>query len=82
MRDSDTRQNATKECKEQAAKEFAMDLSIVKQMDEIYSEVLNRKRLIPSQTFVQLVNYGLAVRNYRLLHCAKDDLENGIMKWQ
>jgi hypothetical protein len=67
MRDSDTRQNATKDCKEQATKEFAMELSIVKQMDEIYSEVLNRKRLIPSQTFVQLANYGLAVKELQAI---------------
>jgi hypothetical protein len=24
-----------------------------------------------------MANYGLAIRNYRLLHCAMDDLESG-----
>jgi hypothetical protein len=77
MATSGTRQEAMKDCKEQATKEFAMELPIVRQMDEIYSEVLDRTHSIPSQTFVQQANYGLAVRNYRLLHCAADDLESG-----
>lgn len=77
MRNSDFRQNAMKDCKEQAAKEFGSEFDIITQVDEVYFEVLERIGLIPSKTYVQTANYGLAVRNYRLLHCAMDNLENG-----
>jgi hypothetical protein len=78
MRNSDTRYDALKDCKEQAAKEFATELDIVSKVDEVFSEVLDKIGTNPSEmTYVQKANYGLAVRNYRLLHCALDDLENG-----
>jgi hypothetical protein len=77
MRTSDTRLKAMKNCKELAAKKFATEFDIITQMDEVYSELLDRIGLIPSKTYVQMANYGLAIRNYRLLHCAMDDLESG-----
>jgi hypothetical protein len=77
MRMSDKRIEAMKDCKEQAAKEFAAELEVITQIDEVYSELLGRIGPIPSDNYVLLANYGLVVRNYRLLHCALDDLENG-----
>jgi hypothetical protein len=94
MRTSDARIKAMKDCKEQAAKEFATEFGVVKQIDEVYSELLdglgpqiekvrsellNRNGTIQPDTnkYVKLANYGLALRNYRLLHCALDDLESG-----
>ena len=68
-----------KDCKEYAYKEFADDLSIVKQIDRIYSEFLERIDRIHPRNYLQESNYALAVRSYRLLHCAEDKLEKGLL---
>lgn len=77
MRESDTRYNAMKTCKEQASKEFITELSIVKQLDKIYSEILDKSIPIKSQKFVQVASCGLAVKSFRSCHYAMDALENG-----
>jgi hypothetical protein len=77
MRTSKTQENAMKYCKEYAYTEFPIDLSIVKQIDRIYSEFLERIDHIHPRNYLQESNYALAVRSYRLLHCAADKLENG-----
>jgi hypothetical protein len=92
MRTSDARKKAMQDCKEQATKEFPTEFNVITQIDEVYAELLerlgpqidevcsvlsNRIGPIPSDNYVKLANYGLTVRNYRLLHCALDELENG-----
>ena len=77
MRDSDARHNAMKDCKEQASKEFVIELSIAKQLDRIYSYIVDRAIPIQSQNLLQIANFGLAVKSYRSFHYAIDALETG-----
>lgn len=77
MSDSNTRYNAMKLCKEKASEEFATELSVVKQLDKIYSDILERAHPLPSLNFHQLADCALAVKSYRSLHYAIDALENG-----
>jgi hypothetical protein len=79
MRESDTRQDAMKDCRERAYREFDVELSVVKQLVKLYSDVLERAMRISfhSLNFLQRPNLGLAVRSYRSLNYAIDALENG-----
>jgi hypothetical protein len=77
MRDSETRYNAMKSCKEQAYGEFATELAVVKQLDKIYSDILNKAHTLRSLRNHQLADCGLATKSYRSLHSAIDALENG-----
>lgn len=76
MRTSDNRLNSMKNCKDHTSKEFGENLRIVKLIDERYYELLKEAAKV-QQTPHQIANYALAVRSYRALHCAIDDLENG-----
>ncbi|MDQ3966890.1 MAG: hypothetical protein M3275_00670 [Thermoproteota archaeon] len=57
--------------------EFDSELRVVGYIDKRYYEMLKEAAKFRSQTKPQIANYALAVRSYRALHCAADDLENG-----
>jgi hypothetical protein len=77
MRDSDTRYNAMKSCREQAYAEFAVELAVIKQLDNAYSDILDKAHPLPSLKFHQLADCALATKSYRSLHNAIHALENG-----
>lgn len=77
MRSSEVRRDLMSQCKELASKQFSLEVGLVKQIDKIYYEILKKTGEINPQTIQQKANYALGIRNYRLLHCAIDLLENG-----
>jgi hypothetical protein len=76
MRTSHLRQNSLKNCQEQASRDFYAELRIVKLLDQKYYELIEKAQKV-EQSSTQIANFALAVRSYRALHCAADNLENG-----
>jgi hypothetical protein len=77
VRSSEVRLGQLKECREFALKEFPAENSIVKQLDKIHYEMLQKTGQVTSQTDAQKANYALGILSYRTLHCALDNLEEG-----
>lgn len=77
MRSSETRLDQIKGCKELSVKYFPTETSLVKQVDKIYYEIIKKMGNVKPQTRSQQANFVLAVRSYRALHCALDNIENG-----
>lgn len=65
------------QCKELTSKQFSLEIGLVKQIDKIYYEILKKTTEVKPQNIQQKANYALAIRNYRLFHCAVDLLEDG-----
>lgn len=77
MRSSETRKRQIEECKKFALRDFPHECILVKQADTIFYEIMDKVGYIRPQTHAQKANFALAVRNYRLFHCAIELTETG-----
>jgi hypothetical protein len=77
MRSSETRHKQINDCRNSALRDFPNEFVLAKQVDKIYYEIMDKIGYVRPQTAPQKANFALAIRNYRLFHCAIDLTETG-----
>ena len=65
------------DCNQLAVRGFSLEFGLGKQIDKIYYEIIKKTGQVKQQNHAQKANFALAIRRYRFLHVAFDNLKDG-----